>query len=172
MIIDEIKHSMEYVEEITKKLGDVIKKEDYYIEDMGCPHKQPSSLPKGYAAIYMFVYGNETEYEFLKIGKANVRSEARFTSQHYGFSAPSTLAKSICLDKEFKDKGITTENVKEWMLKNLRRINILIKSSCGMKATELVEAIMHYKFNPRFEGSINSKNIEKEIIEKKEVKLI
>ena len=169
MIIDEIKYAMEYVEEITKKLGDVITKEDYYIEDMGCPHKQPAQLPRGYAAIYMFALGNENEYEFLKIGKANAKSEARFTSQHYGFSAPSTLAKSICADKEFQNKGITIDNVKEWMLKNLRRINICIKTSCGMKATELVEAVMHYKFNPRFEGSIKSKDSDKKeiVVEKK-----
>lgn len=167
MILDEIKYTMEYVEEIAKKLGDIITKEDYYIEDMGCPHKQPSQLPKGYAAIYMFAYGNDNEYEFLKIGKANAGSSIRFTSQHYGFDSISTLAKSICFDKEFQDKGIAPNNVKEWMLNNLRRINIYIKTSCGMKATELVEALMHYKFNPRFEGSINNKNSKKEAIEPK-----
>ena len=164
MIIDEIKSTMEYIEEITKKLGDVITKDDYYIEDMGCPHKQPTQLPSGYAAIYMFVYGNDTEYEFLKIGKANAGIGVRFTSQHYGFDAISTLAKSICFDKEFQNKGVAPNNVKEWMLNNLRRINIYIKTSCGMKATEFVEALMHYKFNPRFEGSIKSKNNKKEVV--------
>ncbi|MBP5444906.1 MAG: hypothetical protein J6Y28_01925 [Acholeplasmatales bacterium] len=167
MIIDEIKYTMEYVEEITKKLGDVITKDDYYIEDMGCPHKQPSSLPTGYAAVYMFAYGNDNEYEFLKIGKVNAGSSARFTSQHYGFDSISTLAKSICFDKEFQNKGIAPNNVKDWMLNNLRRINIYIKTNCGMKATELVESLMHYKFNPRFEGSINSKSSKKEVIELK-----
>ena len=31
----------------------------------------------------------------LKVGKAGPKTQARFTSQHYGVSAPSTLAKSI-----------------------------------------------------------------------------
>ena len=65
MIVDDIRFTMEYVEEITKNLGDILCKEDYYIDDGGCPHCQPH-LPEGYAAIYIFVYGSETEYEFLK----------------------------------------------------------------------------------------------------------
>ena len=139
---------------ITKDIGDAITQDDYYIEDMGCPHKQPHQLPKGYAAIYIFIYGTETEYEFLKIGKANAKSSARFVSQHYGFNAMITLARSICSDDVFRDKGVTPDNVKEWMLNNLYRINVYIKESCGKKATELIESIMHYSFNPRFEGNI------------------
>ncbi|MCR5462579.1 MAG: hypothetical protein K6E87_05875 [bacterium] len=170
MILDEIKYLMEYATEITKKIGDVIDKADYYIEDMGCPHKQPKKLPNGYAAVYIFIYEKTNEYEFLKIGKVNPNSSARFVSQHYGFEAPSTLAKSICFDKEFQDMGIAPNNVKEWMLNNLHRINVYIKASCGMKATELIESLMHYKFNPRFEGNINSKKpikvVPKTVVEK------
>ena len=50
MIVDDIRFTMEYIEEITKNLGDKLCKEDYYIEDGGCPHCQPH-LPEGYAAI-------------------------------------------------------------------------------------------------------------------------
>ena len=157
MIIEEIKYNMELTEKITQALGDKISQSDYYIEDMGCPHVQPS-LPKGYAAVYIFVYktkvGENISYEFLKIGKANENSNARFASQHYGFSAQSTLAKSICSDKEFVSMGINKDNVKSWMLSNLRRINIYIKADRGRAATELVEAIFHYKFRPRYEGNI------------------
>lgn len=115
---------------------------------MGCPHNQPSKMPVGFAAIYIFAYNDE----FLKIGKANANSNARFVSQHYGFSAPSTLAKSICLDKEFASLGVNQENVKSWMLENLHRINIYVKSNKA--TTELVEAVLHYTFRPRFEGNI------------------
>ena len=153
MIVDDIRFTMEYIEEITKNLGDKLCKEDYYIEDGGCPHCQPH-LPEGYAAIYIFVYGSETEYEFLKIGKANAKSKARFSSQHYGFSAPSTLAKSICEDEEFRLLGINKENVKDWMLNNLHRINIYIKANQGKAVTELAEAVLHYRYRPRFEGNI------------------
>lgn len=153
MIIDDVRYTMEYIEEISQTLGDIIPSSAYYIEDAGCPHKQ-SSLPKGYAAIYLFAYGSETEYEYLKIGKANANSDARFTSQHYGFSTPSTLAKSICADNEFRQMGINRENVKEWMLNHLHRINIFIRAEQGKPATELIEAIFHYKFRPRYEGNL------------------
>lgn len=154
MVIDEVKHKMEFIESITQKLGDMITKEDYHIEDMGCPHTIPR-LPKGYAAIYIFVYETDKGcYEFLKIGKANAKSNARFSSQHYGFHAPSTLAKSICSDEEFVAQGINKDNVKDWMLNHLHRINILIKTDCGKAATELIESVLHYAFRPRFEGNI------------------
>lgn len=104
--------------------------------------------------IYMFIFENNNDISFLKIGKANANSNARFCSQHYGFNAPSTLAKSLCNDSEFIKYGITMETVKGWILTNLHRINIYIKSDCGKAATELIEAILHYKYRPRFEGNI------------------
>ena len=91
--------------------------------------------------------------EFLKIGKANSNSGPRFISHHYTFSAPSTLAKSICSDDEFVQIGINKDNVKSWMLGNLHRINIYVKSSKA--TTELIEAILHYAYRPRFEGNIS-----------------
>lgn len=153
MIINDIRCTMEYIEEVTQKLGYGLSSKFYYIEDAGCPHKR-STLPKGYAAIYIFAYRSESKYEYLKIGKANINSAARFTSQHYGFSAPSTLAKSICSDDKFRQIGVNEENVKEWMLNNLRRINIFISAEQGKAATELVEAILHYRFRPKYEGNI------------------
>ncbi len=148
MIIDIVKQKMKFIVDITRQLGDELSESDYIIEDMGCPHKQPKKMPAGYAAIYIFVYQNE----FLKIGKANAKSNARFVSQHYGFSAPSTLAKSICSDSAFLSLGINPDNVKPWMLENLHRINIYVKDS--KTTTELVEAVMHYAFRPKFEGNI------------------
>lgn len=152
MIIDEIKLKMEYIEEITQCLGDKLEKDNYYIEDMGCPHIQPKKLPDGYSAIYIFIYENVNNYEYLKIGKANAKSNARFTSQHYGFSAISTLAKSLCNDKEFISLGVNEQNVKLWMQNNLHRVNILVKSNKA--TTELIESVLHYAFRPRYEGNI------------------
>ncbi len=154
MICENIKLTMEYIEKITKDMGYPITSKDYYIEDMGCPHVQPKQLPKGYAAIYIFVYKIDDNYEFLKIGKVNQNSNARFVSQHYGTSAPSTLAKSLCNDKEFQNKNVNLDNVKDWMFKNLHRINIYINGDCGKVATEFVESVFHYIYRPRFEGNI------------------
>lgn len=153
MIVDEIGHIMNYIEKLSLELGYPLTRKSYYIEDAGCPHRQ-SSLPKGYAAIYIFAYESETHYECLKIGKANANSAARFTSQHYGFNASSTLAKSICGDAEFRQMRINKENIKAWILNNLHRVNIFISAEQGKAATELVEAVLHYKFRPRYEGNI------------------
>lgn len=148
MIVDIINQKMEYIEEITLQLGYALNSTDYYIEDMGCPHKQPKKMPDGYAAVYIFMYQNE----ILKIGKANANSNARFVSQHYGFSAPSTLAKSICSDEKFISLGVTENNVKSWMMENLRRTNIYVKADKA--TTELIESVLHYAFRPKFEGNI------------------
>ena len=147
-MIDTITQKMQFIEGITRQLGYGLSKDDYRIEDMGCPHKQPSKMPSGYAAIYMFAYQDE----FLKIGKANENSSPRFSSQHYGFSARSTLAKSLCSDEQFVALGVNEENVKSWMLENLHRINIYVKADKA--TTELVEAVLHYALRPKFEGNI------------------
>ena len=149
--VSKIKNKMKYIKKIAKNLRYEL---GYYrIEDMGCPHKRPN-LPSGYSAIYIFIYKNE----ILKIGKANSNSNARFKSKHYGFSANSTLAKSLCNDKNFISLGINKDNVKSWMLENLHRINIYVRADeeeSELAKTELIEAILHYTFRPRFEGNIH-----------------
>ena len=151
--LNEIKNKMKQVREIINNLGDELG--DCIIEDMKCPHKQPSKLPSGYSAIYIFIYKNE----ILKIGKANSNSNARFTSQHYGLNNKSTLAKSLLNDENFNFliinniKGINKDNVKSWICNNLQRINIYLEPDKAK--TELIEAILHYAFRPRFEGNIH-----------------
>ena len=149
MLYNQIVEKMKYIEDITTRLGYKLSKKDYEIQDMGCPHSIPKSLPKDCGAVYIFVYENE----FLKIGKVNTKSSNRFQYQHYDFNAAkSNLAKSICLDKKFIDIGVNKDNVKMWMLNNLHRINIYIKADKA--TTELVESILHYTYRPRYEGNI------------------
>lgn len=150
--IEIIENMMEYIEEVSKALGYPINIKDYYIEDMGCPHNQPKCLKKGYNAVYIFVYETNNTKEFLKIGKANSKSNARFTSQHYGFSSRSTLAKSLNKDKDFTYLHLNKRNTKKWMLNNLHRINIYIDEKLGRETTELVESILHYSLRPKYEG--------------------
>lgn len=152
-MINKIEEVMEYINKIFNELGK--EKIEYYdgnynygIVDLGCPHDKPDSLPKGYCAVYIFIY----EEKILKIGKVNEKSNARFCHHHYGFSTRSTLAKSICSDPDFYNKGINKENVKEWMYNNLQRINILIKSNKA--AISLIESMLHYIFRPKYEGNI------------------
>ena len=117
--------------------------------DRGQPHLPPRSLPKGKMAVYTFAY----EGVASKIGKAGPNSNARYTSQHYNpKSAMSNLAKSILLDKEMTDKGINEENVGEWIKQNCRRIDIEIDVNLGIFTLEFIEAVLHYKYTPRYEG--------------------
>lgn len=150
-ILSEIHAALKEAENLARNLGKDLGA--YEVEDLGCPHTPPK-LDKDKAAVYIFI-DNKTG-EFLKIGKANAKSKARFTSQHYGFNAPSTLAKSLCADKSYAKFGLKPENIKAWMLNNLRRINIYIDTDKDPRKTALktalIEAILHYKFEPRFEG--------------------
>lgn len=141
------------IEEVSGILGKPIDKEKYKVVDRGMPHT-PQSLPIGMMGVYTFRYNGN----FLKIGKAGSKSNARFLSQHYNpRSAQSTLAASILIDKNMKDKGITEDNVGEWIRNNCRRIDILLDVSLGIFALELVEAALHYKYEPVYEGFVTQR---------------
>lgn len=149
-ILSEIHAALKEAENLARNLGEDLGA--WKDEDLGCPHTPPKWKDK--AAVYIFI--DSKTGEFLKIGKANAKSKARFISQHYGFNALSTLAKSLCADKDYAKFGLKPENIKAWMLNNLRRINIYIDTDKDLRKTAfktaLIEAILHYKFKPKFEG--------------------
>ena len=95
------------------------------------PHEQPGLRP-GSTAEYVFSlsdrYGDQVpagRRRILKVGKVRPNSSARFRSQHYGFSAGSTLAKSIVIYEVLWPwlgiDSLSREAVKPWMLRNLDR---------------------------------------------------
>lgn len=138
------------IEEVSGILGKSINKEKYKVVDRGIPHK-PQSLPIGMMGVYTFWYNDSA----LKIGKAGPKSNSRFFSQHYNpKSAQSTLAASILVDKNMENIGITGDNVGVWIRNNCRRVDILLDVSLGIFALELVEAALHYKYEPRYEGFV------------------
>ena len=127
----------------------------YEIIDRGIPHI-PHTLKRGTMAVYTFLYGDE----FLKIGKAGSKSNPRFCNQHYhaaGEKTGSTLAKSILRDERMRELGITADNVGDWIKQNTRRIDIILDASLGTFTLELVEAALHYRYEPRYEGSQNQR---------------
>ena len=136
------------IQEVSLAIGKPISRDTYEIVDRGLPHIPPTRLPDGKMAIYMFLLGDE----FLKIGKANHRSNARFCSQHYGLNAPSTLAKSLLSDSGMSDLNIASSNIKDWIKSNCRRIDIVINADLGVFTLELIEGVMHYKYEPKYEG--------------------
>ncbi len=119
----------------------------YEIVDLGRPH-EPRTLPRGMMGVYAFLYNDE----FLKIGKAGPRSNARFFNRQYRVDgAPGTLAKSLLADEAMAPLGLTEENVGDWIRQNTRRIDILLDERLGVFALELIEAALHYRYEPRYE---------------------
>lgn len=153
---------MHLIKEINVAIESVFKeirsnKEDlsFLILDRGQPH-EPMSLPKNKRAVYMFIHKSQ----FLKIGKAGVNSNARFQSQHYNpNSANSTLAKSLLADEDMKSYKLNENNVSSWIKNNCRRIDVLIDSSTNIFKLDLIEAILHYKYKPKYEGFNSQRNI-------------
>jgi len=152
-MIDLSKEFYDLIKNTSSALGKQINMEYIDIVDRGVPHV-PRSLPFGKMAVYVFIF-NET---FLKIGKVGANSNARFLSQHYNpASSASNLAISILTDHEMSKYGITSSNVGDWIKKNCRRIDIFIDAKLGMFTLDLIEAILHYKYEPQYEGFLSQR---------------
>jgi hypothetical protein len=123
-----------------------LKKSDIKIEILtpGLNHI-PKALPSGHIAVYIF-QDNATCY---KVGKAHENSNARYQYQHYQpNSSKSNLAKSMISDKNF----VTPDNIDLWIKQNLTRINLLLKKDAGILTLNLLEAFLHCRLNPKYEG--------------------
>ncbi|NLI65069.1 MAG: hypothetical protein GX367_10085 [Bacteroidales bacterium] len=139
--------------ETSTTLGKPINGSSLEIIDRGKPHK-PEPLPAGKMGVYLFLYDDV----FLKIGKAGPKSNARFYSQHYNpKSARSTLAASILSDKSNIAGTITESNIGDWIKENCHRIDILLDADVGIFALELIEAALHYKYEPIYEGFVTQR---------------
>lgn len=126
-----------------------IRDEDLTCEYHPAPHTPPKNLPRGMMGVYCF-WGDG---EWLKIGKVGPKSQARYTSQHYGFSAPSTLAKSLAKDEAMLGvSGFDSESPGEWIKSSTHRVNILIPAARGRAVLSLLEAFLHARLGPRYEG--------------------
>ncbi len=147
--IDEYENIKRILEQICTVLGESIDIDKIQIIRHSVPHKC-EKLPENSMGIYMFKYKDR----FLKIGKVNSKSGARFTSHHYNpTSTGSNLAKSILADEDFCKTHLLTEmNIKAWMKENLQRIDILLEDSLGVFVLNLLEACLHYKYKPIYEG--------------------
>ncbi|MGQ9570958.1 MAG: hypothetical protein ACUVUQ_08990 [Thermodesulfovibrionales bacterium] len=118
------------------------------IQVLGCPHK-PQGLPKGKMAIYAFKFNER----FLKIGKAGPNSDARFRSQPYNpKSSQSNLAKSILNDTDMQDYKLNEKNIKDWIKNHVERIDIILDESLGIFVLNFLEAFLHCKLKPKYEG--------------------
>lgn len=120
------------------------------IERLPAPHRPPSWLPPGKMAIYVFTYANDT----LKVGKAGAKSQARYVSQHYNAgSAPSTLAASIFADRaRYGLMDAKETDIGAWIKGHVDRVNLLMDECSGIPILPLLEACLHCRLRPRYEG--------------------
>ena len=110
-------------------------------------HTRPKPLRDKQRAVYAFFQGTV----WLRIGQT--KYSARFTSQHYGIArARSTFAKDIWRNKkEFGFIG-EEEDIGDWIFSNVGRANIVLPAHWPGAVAKLLEAYLHYRLNPRFEG--------------------
>jgi hypothetical protein len=102
----------------------------------------------------MAVYGFWGDGEWLKIGKAGPKSGPRYTSQHYNpDSAQSTLAKSLTNDPHMLTvAGFDPKAVGDWIKSATLRVNILLPTTRPPELLLLLEAFLHARLRPRYEG--------------------
>jgi len=135
---------------VAELAGVPMRLEEFKIEFLPAPHKQPTALPTGKMAVYGFCYNDQ----WLKIGKAGSKTKARFTSQHYNSnSAPSTLANSLLLDPKTRGfVGFDESEPGKWMKQYTNRFNIYISTEKGIDLLSLLEVFLHTRLHPRYEG--------------------
>jgi hypothetical protein len=146
----EVQESIKDFLTVAALAGDILTLEDFHIEFLPAPHKQPSNLPQGKMAVYAFWFNGD----WLKIGKAGTKTKARFTSQHYNAgSAPSTLAASLVADQRMQNvTGFDKNSPGNWLKLNTCRANILISDKHRKEIISLLEVFLHARLRPRYEG--------------------
>ena len=133
---------------VSKLAGDRVEIGHAIVECLGAPH-EPRALPKG----KMAVYGFWLEGTWLKIGKAGENSNARYRYQHYTGSAQSTLAGSIRKDELMGSiSGLDGQALAAWIKRETSRVNILLPATRNKALMSLLEAFLHVRLRPRYEG--------------------
>jgi len=119
------------------------------IQLLPAPHKPPS-LPVGFIAVYSFFFNEQC----LKVGKVGANSQARYLSQHYiAKSSRSNLARSLVASESWTTKHQISEmNVGSWIKTNTSRINLVMPEMIGLDVLALLEAFLHCRWAPEFEG--------------------
>lgn len=147
---DDIERAVTAFLAVAELAGDSISRDEITTEYLSAPHTPPTRLPSGKLAVYGF-WGDG---EWLKIGKAGPKSKARYTSQHYNpDSAPSTLARSLRSDKRMSTvAGFDPQAPGAWIRTSTCRVNILIPVHKRKELPSLLEAFLHLRLRPRYEG--------------------
>lgn len=146
-----------YIEKTSFLLGKPLKEGQDFNIDIPDEKRSFKSYCKEYGdlngAVYIFYLDSRIQFDknrFFKIGCVGSNSTARFDSQHYSLKGNgSCLANSILNNSVFK---VDKENIGDFVKNNFVRINILFLKSAPKFSNKLVESLLHYKYNPIFEG--------------------
>lgn len=146
---DDIETALPVFLTVAELAGDPISRSDIAVEYLAAPHR-PARLPSGKMAVYGF-WGDGM---WLKIGKAGPKSNARYFSQHYNAgSAMNTVAGSLAKDPYVLTvAGFDPLSVGDWIRKETHRVNILLPASRHRALLSLLEAFLHLRLRPRYEG--------------------
>lgn len=146
----EIEEALAAFVTVAELAGEPIRPGELQVECLPAPHRSPSRLPTDQMAVYAFWW----EGEWLKIGKAGPRSQARYISQHYhAGSALSTLAGSLANDPRTQEvHGFDRQHPGEWIKRSTCRVNILVSSDRSKELLSLLETFLHVRLKPRYEG--------------------
>ena len=146
------------IDNVFKALGKPVDVDKIHFLLQEKEHKNPDFQD---GCMYVYSFWLEGEDQPLKIGKAGPRSKARYTSHHYNKnSSKSCLAKRIADDADFVQKyaigSVESKYLNKWIHDNCYRIDIEMpfgKDGFDLYTLELVEAIMHNLYPPKFEGT-------------------
>jgi hypothetical protein len=147
---EDIAEALDAFSMVVRLAGAPMEPADLITEFHDAPHKAPKLLPSGCMAIYGFCH----EGVWLKIGKAGAQSQARYTSQHYNAgSARSTLSASLLRDASTAGfPGFEQTHPGDWIKTSCCRCNILVAGNHGKPLLSLLEAFLHVRLKPRYEG--------------------
>ncbi len=145
----DIEDSVDAFLTVAELAGDPIARAEIEVDFRAAPHR-PGSLPKGKMAIYGF-WGDGA---WLKIGKAGAKSGARYTSHHYAPGRSlSSLAKSLVADPHMRTvEGFDPQSPGDWLRQHTNRVNILLPATRRPELLSLLEAFLHLRLRPRYEG--------------------
>ncbi|MSQ28171.1 MAG: hypothetical protein EXR51_08555 [Dehalococcoidia bacterium] len=146
----DIENALVVFRQVAGLAGDPVGERDLEVEYLPAPHRAPTRLPDGKMAIYGFWSAGQ----WLKVGMVGPNSNARYTSQHYhAGSAPSTLAASLLRDLAMAlAPGFQRPDPGAWIKAVTHRVNILMPTSRDKELLPLLEAFLHLRLKPRYEG--------------------
>lgn len=132
------------------------------VDVLPAPHRPPP-LPAGFGAVYLFAIGSAYgatvpagQGTVLKVGRVGPNSGPRFSYQHYGESAGSTLAKSLVRYRVMWPwlgiEELDATTVKEWMLTHLDRVHIYVPAGHDFVLASL-EVYIRARVGSVFEGA-------------------